>query len=218
MDNITEVSFVPLTSSKYLTPLRMKYTQDGKAKVWDLMKSHSSVAIVIFNKTTKKFIFVKQFRPAVFMSRASAMTGAKISVGSSINTAEVRGEVGLTIELCAGIIDKDISLEEIAREEVREECGYCVPVENLHKIVTFPAGVGASGGTQTIYYVEVTSEEKVEEGGGVEEEGEMITVVEMGVEEVKKYLSQEIVNSPIGLLFGVQWYLSNRYKASVGQE
>ena len=123
MENITEVSFVPLTASKYLTPLRMNYTQDGKAKVWDLMKSHSSVAIVIFNQTTQKLIFVKQFWPAVFMSRASAMTGENVNAGSSIDTALVKGEVGLTIELCAGIIDKDISLEEIAREEVREECG-----------------------------------------------------------------------------------------------
>ena len=138
-----------------------------------------------------------------------------VSAGSSIDTALVKGEVGLTIELCAGIIDKDISLEEIAREEVREECGYLVPVERIKKIVTFPASVGASGGTQTLFYAEseVTTEERVEEGGGVEEEGEMITVVEMGAEEVKKYLSQDTVNSPIGLLFGVQWYLDNRLKA-----
>ena len=177
------------------------------------MKSHSSVAIVIFNQTTQKFIFVKQFRPAVFMSRASAMTGENMRPGSSIDTALVKGEVGLTIELCAGIIDKDISLEEIAREEVREECGYLVPVERIKKIVTFPASVGASGGTQTLFYAEVTAEERVEEGGGVEEEGEMITLVEMGVEEVKKYISQDTVNSPIGLLFGVKWYLDNRLKA-----
>ena len=210
MEDISEVSFVPLATSKYLTPLRMHYTQDGKEKVWDLMKSHSSVAVVIFNVSTKKFIFVKQFRPAVFMSRAGAITGEKISVGSRIDTGVVKGEVGLTLELCAGIIDKDISVEEIAREEVREECGYLVPVEKLKKIVTFPAGVGASGGTQTIFYVEVTSEEKVEEDGGVEEEGEMITTVEMGVEEVKKYMSQDTVNSPVGFLYGVQWYLANR--------
>ena len=210
MEDISEVSFVPLATSKYLTPLRMHYTQDGKEKVWDLMKSHSSVAVVIFNVSTKKFIFVKQFRPAVFMSRAGAITGEKISVGSRIDTGVVKGEVGLTLELCAGIIDKDISVEEIAREEVREECGYLVPVEKLKKIVTFPAGVGASGGNQTIFYVEVTSEEKVEEGGGLEEEGEMITTVEMGVEEVQKYMSQDTVNSPVGLLFGVNWYLANR--------
>jgi len=210
MEAISEVSFVPLTSSNYLKPLRMNYTQDGKPKVWDLMKCHSSVAVVIFNVTTKRFIFVKQFRPAVFLSRATAITGENIAIGSKIDSSEVKGEEGLTLELCAGIIDKDISVEEIAREEVREECGYLVPVEKMKKIVTFPSGVGVSGGNQTLFYVEVTSEEKVEEGGGVEEEGEMITTVEMGVEEVKKYMNQETVNSPVGFLFGVQWYLANR--------
>ena len=38
----------------------------------------------------------------------------------------------------------------------------------------------------------------------------MITTVEMGVEEVQKYMSQDTVNSPVGLLFGVNWYLANR--------
>jgi len=212
MDKITDVSFVPLTGSKYLIPLRMKYTQDGKEKLWDLMKTHSSVAIVIFNKTTQKFVFVKQFRPAVFMNRASVITGQTMNCGDKVDTAVVRGEEGVTMELCAGIIDKNISLEEIAREEVREECGYLVPVEKLKKIITFPSGVGASGGTQTLFYVEVTAEERVSEGGGVEEEGEMITVVEMSVEEVKNYLNQESVNSPIGLLYGVQWFINNRLK------
>ena len=34
---------------------------------------------------------------------------------------------------------------EIAREEVKEECGYLAPLENFHKIKTFPASVGTSG-------------------------------------------------------------------------
>ena len=36
------------------------------------------------------------------------------------------GREGVTFELCAGIVDKQISLEEIAREEVLEETGYVV--------------------------------------------------------------------------------------------
>ncbi len=42
---------------------------------------------------------------------------------------------GETLELCAGIIDKSgRSLEEIAAEEVYEECGYKVLPEKLEKI------------------------------------------------------------------------------------
>merc|ERR1719233_2401343 len=110
------------------------------------MKTHNSVAIVIFNKTTHKFVFVKQFRPAVFMNRATVITGKTINSGDKVDTNAVKGEEGITMELCAGIIDKNISLEEIAREEG----GYVVPVEKLKKIIEFPSGVGSSGGTQTL--------------------------------------------------------------------
>ena len=75
MEKIENVSLVPLTESKYLTPMRMKYCQDGKEKIWDLMRCHSSVAIVIFNTDTNKFIFVQQFRPAVYVDHASRTLG-----------------------------------------------------------------------------------------------------------------------------------------------
>ena len=67
-----------------------------------------------------------------------------------------------------------------------------------------------SGGSQTLFSVEVTNKDKVSEGGGVAEEGELIKVIEMTVEEAKDYLKKEEVNSPIGLLYGLQWYLSNK--------
>ena len=42
---------------------------------------------------------------------------------------------GVTIELCAGLVDKDCSLAETARQEVLEKCGYDVPVEQFQVIV-----------------------------------------------------------------------------------
>ena len=50
----------------------------------------------------------------------------------------------------------------------------------------------------------------LQEGGGLLEEGEMIRVVEMTVKEVKEYMAKETVNSPVGFLYGVTWYLQNR--------
>ena len=41
--------------------------------------------------------------------------------------------------------------------------------------------------------MEVTAKDKVGEGGGLVEEGEMITVVERSVEEVEEYLAQDQV-------------------------
>ena len=73
------------------------------------------------------------------------LTGKSLAAGDVIDTTKVPGEAGLTIELCAGIIDKDLSEVAIAREEVKEECGYWAPLENFTKIVKFPSSVGVSG-------------------------------------------------------------------------
>lgn len=40
----------------------------------------------------------------------------------------------VTIELCAGIVDKNKSLVEIAQEEILEECGYYVPADRIQQI------------------------------------------------------------------------------------
>lgn len=47
-------------------------------------------------------------------------------------------------------------------------------------------------------------------GGGSEAEGELIEIVEMGVDEVKKYITSDEVQSPPCFLFGVTWFLENK--------
>ena len=209
MDDIQDVSVESLTESAYLKPMRLRYKQNGRGKVWDLMRSHDSVAVVIFNTDSSKFIFVQQFRPAVYLAKVRP----PVSVGDKVDTETFPGGLGLTLELCAGIVDKDLSLQEIACQEVEEECGFIVSPDRLSKIVTFPAGVGSSVGTQTLFSVEVVDTDRMGEGGGLLEEGEMINVVEMTVKEVEEYLAKETVNSPVGFLYGVTWYLQNKLKS-----
>lgn len=71
--------------------------------------------------------------------------------------------LGITLELCSGIVDKDKSLEEIAKEEVLEECGYDVPVDSFEKIHHFNAYKAVSNVT-TIFYCEVNNDMKVSKG------------------------------------------------------
>merc|ERR1712058_202355 len=125
------------------------------------------------------------------------MGDKSLKPGDKVDAEKVPGKLGLTVELCAGIIDKEMPEVEIAREEVKEECGYLVPIEKFHKIVTFPGSVGISGGSQTLFCVEVTNKEKIGPGGGLVEEGEMIQVVEMSIQEAKD-ISKKIQST-------VQW-------------
>lgn len=55
----------------------------------------------------------------------------------TIDTSKYLPETGITLELCAGIVDKDLPLEEVAKIEVLEECGYDVPVSNLERIISY---------------------------------------------------------------------------------
>ena len=51
--------------------------------------------------------------------------------------------MGITLELCAGIVDKEgKSLCEIAKEEVEEECGYRVESNQIEFVQRFRASIG----------------------------------------------------------------------------
>ena len=68
MEKITDVSVSKLESSRYIKPLRLHYSQNGIAKAWDLGMSAPSVAVVIYNKSRKTLVLVKQLRPAVLFA------------------------------------------------------------------------------------------------------------------------------------------------------
>jgi len=209
MNKIENVSIGPMPESEYLKPMRMQFMQNGRKRYWDFVKLHESVAIVIYNKSRDVLILVKQFRPAVFYNGAMKPSGGNEI--QAVEWASISPESGLTIELCAGICDNPaLSNAEIAKQEVFEECGYDVPIENFQRIISYRSGIGVSGDKQTLFYTEVTDAMKVSEGGGNVNEGEMIDVVEMTIPEIEKYLTQELVASPGGFLFAVNWFLAKR--------
>ena len=70
--------------SRFIKPVRLFYKQDGIEKSWDIIHSHDSVSIMLYEIDLDAFVIVKQFRPAVFM----------------------RNNDGYIYELCAGLVDK----------------------------------------------------------------------------------------------------------------
>ncbi|XP_031437298.1 uridine diphosphate glucose pyrophosphatase NUDT14 isoform X2 [Clupea harengus] len=126
--------------------------------------------------------------------------------------------VGVTYELCAGLVDKpNLTLEEIARQEVLEECGYDVPVTKLRKITSYRSGVGVTGAMQTMFYAEVSDENCVGEGGGEPQEGELIEVVKVPLHEAMSFAYDEKIPKTMGVIFSFIWFQSNmspKYKIS----
>jgi len=179
----------PLGEGKFIHPKLARYRQDGEERSWEILEAHDSVAVLIRHRERKSFILVRQFRPAVY----------------------AHGGDGMTLELCAGLVDKPKPLEQIAAEEVEEECGYRPDPSALERVSAFYTSVGFAGSRQTLYYVEVDESLRVGPGGGIE--GESIEVVELATEAAMALILDESVPRTPGLMFALCWW-RDRYGSS----
>lgn len=186
MDKITLIK--ELENPKYIQPIEICYTQSNKEKRWEAIISHDSVAILLWHKEKDSFILVKQLRPAVLHAN----------------------EDGYMYELCAGIIDKKGSIEQIAKEEVLEECGYDLPTQNLQKIASFFPCVGTSGAKQTLFYAQIDEDMKAHEGGGIHDEE--IEVVFLETSKAKEFMFNESFQKTPGMMMAFYWFFENIYK------
>ena len=67
------------------------------------------------------------------------------------------GEDGMTLEVCAGIVDKSSSFKAHVVAEVAEETGYAISEERLELVKCYVGAVGIAGVHSRVYYVEVTN-------------------------------------------------------------
>jgi len=215
-ERLSEVTLEKLENARFVRPYSIRFKLGDKERRWELLRVHDSVAVMIFNKEIDKLVFVRQFRPAVFVQNYSLKHGINLETvvnnelqipGKSKSLPVTDGEerLGLTMELCAGIVDKKASTTEIAVAEVYEETGYSVKKEDLIKLKSFKSGVGTAAATQTIFYVEVVNSQRTGSGGGLASEGESIEVLHLSEEETKKMLDDDAVDKPLGLIYALQW-------------
>ena len=85
-------------------------------------------------------------------------------------------------ELVAGTLSRGQDPEDVARAECLEEAGY--EIDRLEPIGTFYLTPGGSSERIFLYYAPVSAGRRRGPGGGLEEEGESIEVVEWPEEEV----------------------------------
>ncbi len=183
---IKEIRLEKCEDSSFVKTQRMRYTQKGVEKVWDMVHVHDSVSVLIYNKEKNAFVLVKQFRPPVYLHNKD----------------------GFTYELCAGIVDKETSLAQIAREEIDEECGYDVPLEKIERISSFYTAVGFAGAKQTLFYCEVDDTMKEHDGGGIHVED--IEVVYLDVNEAKAFILDESKSKTPGIMYAMMWWFDRQ--------
>ncbi|MDD6055973.1 MAG: NUDIX domain-containing protein [Helicobacter sp.] len=191
MQNITNIRFSDCVDSKYIKPKRVLFCENGVEKSWDIIEAHNSVAALLYHTQKDSFIFVKQFRPAVYLKESKKDKNAN----------------GYTYELCAGIMDKNKSEIETMQEEILEECGFKIPLTQLTKITEFYSSVGFAGSKQTLYFAKVDDSFKINCGGGIEDEN--IEVVYIKKQEALEFMFNESYHKTSGLMFSLLWYFRN---------
>ena len=121
---------------------------------------------------------------------------------------------GISYELCAGIVDKQTSLAEIAKEEALEECGYNVPLGVIKHVTAWRGELGIACNKQTLFYAEVTDAMMVSgAGGGNAHEGEEIELFYLPVNELKSFMYNEEIAKESSLMFALLWWKDNIQKA-----
>lgn len=119
----------------------------------------NGATILLYNKDLNTVILTKQFRLPTYINGNSD---------------------GMLIETCAGLLDND-NPEECIKRETEEETGYKISkVEKVFESYMSPGSV-----TEILHFfiAEYSKEMKMAEGGGLEEEGEDIEVLELSFDE-----------------------------------
>lgn len=170
------------------TQLVVVEREDGHQINWEMVNSHDSVHILVENINTNELLLVKQIRIPVLVNDDS-------------NCGEV-------FELCAGIVDKDIPLIEIAKEEILEELGYDIPISNLRFMRNIKNGVGSAGRTSSLFHALIEEKHKVSEGGGLDNED--IEIIRINYDDVECFIDNKDIHTDAITLFALtHWCYSN---------
>lgn len=140
-----------------------------------VFKRQDSAAVILFNTDTGKVILTRQYR----------------------HCTEEKGP-GWMIEIIAGRLDDGEKPEDALHREAMEEAGY--RMHSAEKIAMVYASPGCSEERMFIYYSEVTDADKVAPGGGLEEEGEYIELVEYSLSELQAMVLADELNDAKSLI------------------
>ncbi|AZA83921.1 GDP-mannose pyrophosphatase NudK [Chryseobacterium lactis] len=118
----------------------------------------NGAVILLYNTNSNTVILTRQFRLPTYING---------------------NKTGMMIEACAGLLDND-NPEECIKRETEEETGYKISkVEKIFEAYMSPGSV-----TEILYFfiAEYSNDMKITDGGGLEEEGENIEVLELPFE------------------------------------
>lgn len=188
MKHIEIIAIKENDNPKYLkTQLIHAKRADGQELFWEMTKGFDSVHILIENVDKKEIVLVKQKRIPVL-----------------VNDPESNG---IMIELCAGLVDKEgLSITEIAKEEVLEETGFDIPLEQIKFLRSLKSSVGTSGRNAYLFHAKVYEKDRIHNGGGTENED--IKVVTIPFNEIPYFIDDIYIRTDAMTLFALSKWLT----------
>lgn len=187
MKKFTLLDIKKAEKCKFIQPQIIHYQLENQTYSWEMYHSFDSVAILLYLQDSHSLLLLKHLRPCAF----------------------VRNQEGIIYELCAGLVDKEgKSIEQIAKEEILEECGYDIDIKKLQKINTFFSNIGLSTSKQTLFFASISYKEKVSEGGG--ERDENFELSELPCFEIEDFLQDQTKEKTSSLAYMLEWFLRTK--------
>lgn len=119
-----------------------------------------AAAVLLWDPAREKVILIRQYRYAVANDAGEAL-----------------------IELVAGKLDGDEDPLHAAIRETEEEAGYRINPARIKKLCSYYASPGYTSETYHLFLAEVSEQDRISVGGGLEQENEYIERIEMGVQQ-----------------------------------
>jgi nudix-type nucleoside diphosphatase (YffH/AdpP family) len=147
-------------SDNWYTLRKVTFDFQKKDGTWETQNREAydrgnGATILLYNQLQGTVILTRQFRMPTYLNG---------------------NESGMLIETCAGLLDKD-NAEDCIRRETEEETGY--KIKEVRKV--FEAYMSPGSVTEILYFfvAAYTKEQKVTDGGGLEDDQENIEVLEL---------------------------------------
>lgn len=145
----------------------------------ELFVTKGAVSVLLFDPVKDVVVFVEQFRLGALGSTRSPWQ----------------------LEMVAGMLDKALPFEEIARREAMEEAG--CEVQSMHRIGSFFTTPGICNEQFHVYAAKVDAS-KLPEMGGLDEEHEDIRVIPVARELAFEWLDKGYIENAMTVL-ALQW-------------
>jgi nudix-type nucleoside diphosphatase (YffH/AdpP family) len=154
-----------IISDKFCVFKEIEFDLQKKTGEWETQKrevlSHgNAVTAILYNREQKTVLLTRQFRIATYVNGNSS---------------------GMLTETCAGLLENNEDPEAAAKREIEEETGY--KITGLKKLYEAYSSAGVLTELVHYYLAYYTAGQKVSAGGGLEEEGEEVRVMEVPFEE-----------------------------------